>query len=137
MKTRRLEELPLFAVVDLSFIFHDVTGKPYNCDRDAVRRLNRMLDTGDHIEAELPIHILRATQPRVNNDYAEAAARHADGDPHALPAIVKYQGLYYITDGHHRIVDAHMAGMVTVAVRLFDLDGDTQTDMPLLDFLAG
>lgn len=137
MKTRKAKDLPLFAVVDLSFIFHDVTGKPFNCDRDAVRRLNRMIDTHDHLEVMLPIHILRATQPRVNKDYDEAAERHRAGDPHRLPAVVKYQGLYYVTDGHHRLVAVHMGGSTTAAVRLFDLDGDTQMDMPLIDFLEG
>ena len=137
MKARKIEDLPLFAVVDLSFIFHDVTGKPFNCDRDAVRRLGRMIDTQDHIEVVLPIQILRATQPRVNKDYDEAAARHRPECPYRLPAVVKYQGLYYVTDGHHRLVAVHMAGSTTAMVRLFDLDGDTQTDMPLIDFLEG
>lgn len=136
MKARRNDDLPLFAVVDLSFIFHDVTAKPYNSDRAAVRLLNQMMDKNNHLVVELPIQIMRATQPRVNKDFAEAARRHAPKCPHHLPAVVKYQGLYYVADGHHRIVARHAEGYSEASVRLFDLDGDTQTYMPLLDFLA-
>ena len=137
MKTRKLEKLPLFAVVDLRFVFHDVTGKPFNCDKAMVRQLNRMIDTCDHLIVELPIHILRATQARVNDDFRDAAARHVRGTDEDFPAVVKHLGLYYVTDGHHRIVCRHHEGCPVVTVRLFDLDGDTQTDMPLIDFLEG
>ena len=136
MKTMRIEDLPLFAVVDLSRVFHDVTGKPFNSDRMTVRRLNRMIDEDDHLLVELPIRIMRATQARVNEDFQEAAARHSRGDDRDLPAVVKHEGTYYVTDGHHRLVCRHHEGHHSARVRLFDLDGDTQTDMPLIDFLA-
>lgn len=122
--------------IDVTGIFHDVTGKPFNSDRKARRLLNRKIDTEDHIIVELPIHRLRATQPHVNDDYIEASLRHCPGSCTFAPAIVKYQQIYYVTDGHHRIVALHSYGATFVAVRLFDLDGDTQTDMPILDFLG-
>lgn len=137
MKTKQKDDLPLFEVVDLSFIFRDVTAKPFNCDKSAIRQLNRLIDTQDHLEVELPIALLYATQPRVNKDYQEAAQRHCPKNPYSLPAVVKYLGFYYVTDGHHRLVAWHYSGHVCAKVRLFDLDGDTQTDMPLLDFLEG
>jgi len=135
LKTSIVSELPLFDVVDLSFIFHDVTGKPFNADRAATRHLNRLMDKNRYITADLPIHILRATQPRVNRDYAKAARRYSKQSAGFLPAVVKYQGIFYVTDGHHRIVARHAEGNPCVKVRLFDLDEDTQTDMPLIDFL--
>jgi len=135
LKTSIASELPLFDVVDLSFIFHDVTGKPFNGDRPAIRLLNSLMDKNRYITAELPIHILRATQPRVNRDYAKAARRYSKQSTGYLPAVVKYQGIFYVTDGHHRIVAKHSEGSHCVKVRLFDLDEDTQTDMPLIEFL--
>lgn len=122
--------------IDVTGIFHDVTGKPFNSDRKACRTLNRMIDKRDHIIVELPIHRLRATQRYVNDDYVEASLRHRPGTPDFSPAVIKYNQIYYVTDGHHRIVALHSFGAILVAVRLFDLDGDTQTDMPILEFLG-
>ena len=122
--------------INVAGIFHDVTGKPFNSDRTAVRRLNQLLKLEEHMLVILPIDKLRATQPTVNADYKEAALRHLPGESTFPPATVKYKSIYYITDGHHRLVALHFMGATRALVRLYALDGDTQTDMPILDFLG-
>lgn len=119
--------------VPVTGVFQDVTGKPFNNDRTAVRRLNKMLDEGDCLLVALPIARLNATQAEVNGDFREAARKRL-GDGYDLPAVVKYKGRYYVTDGHHRLMGAAAEGKSSAPVRLFDLDGDTQLDFPLLDY---
>lgn len=118
--------------VSVAGVFRDVTGKPFNSDRDAIRQLNRMTDHDDYLLVSLPIAHLNATQPTVHDDF-RAAARRRYGDGYDLPAVVKYRGLYYITDGHHRLMGAAADGFSSASVRLYDLDGDTMLDFPLLD----
>lgn len=121
----------------LSRVFRDVTRKPFHDDRAAIRLLNRKTDEGDCLFVSIPIARLNATQSTVNDDFREAPRRYADDDSVALPAVVKFHGRYYVTDGHHRIMAAADIGEITIAVRLFDLDDDTQTDFPLLSWGVG
>lgn len=115
-------------------VFRDVTGKPFNADRKAIRLLNWMYDLGDHLLVRLPIARLNATQPEVHADTGFVRERY-EGARDADPAVVKYEGAYYLVDGHHRTMEAAKAGETTIQVRLFDLDMDTQLDFPLLDGL--
>ncbi|MCC7304772.1 MAG: ParB N-terminal domain-containing protein [Alphaproteobacteria bacterium] len=114
--------------------FRDVTGKPFNSDPMAIRSLNRMMDNQDYLEVELPVSKLNATQDQVNDDFREAG-KDIKNDGYDLPAVVKYEGQYYVTDGHHRIMASSSEGNSVVKVRLFDIDGDTETDFPLIDQL--
>jgi hypothetical protein len=123
--------------VSVAGVFRDVTGKPFNGDRAAVRLLNRMFAEGDCLTVSLPLVRLNATQPDVGGDFAGVPGRYGADEPDALPAVVKYRGSYYITDGHHRLMAEAADGATSSAVRLFDLDGDTQTDFPLLDLMEG
>lgn len=116
-------------------VFHDVAGKPFNGDRAATRRLNQLMAGGAYLTVALPVDRLNATQAEVNGDYLMAPDRYA-GAGDALPAVVKYQGRYYVTDGHHRLMAAAHHGIAAPAVRLYDLDGDTVVEFPLLDGLA-
>lgn len=120
--------------VPVAGVFRDVTGKPFNADREAIRTLNRMMDRGDHLSVRLPIARLNATQPGVHPGFKRVRERYS-GAIDADPAVVKYQGSYYLVDGHHRTMDAAARGETTIRVRLFDLDLDTQLDFPLLDGL--
>jgi len=114
--------------------FRDVTGKPFHSDRSATRMLNILMAENDYLDVEIPINRLNATQDEVNADYLDAAKKRM-GDGRDLPAVVKYQGSYYVADGHHRLMAAATSGAVQARVRLFDLDCDTQLDFPLLDVL--
>ena len=118
--------------IDIAHIFRDVRGKPFNADHCATIRLNRMMDARDHREAVVPIRRLFATQRAVNDDFGYVQTRHPDGDPYRLPAVVRYDGALYVTDGHHRIVARAIAGECFVEIRLFDLD-DMDEDAPLLE----
>lgn len=124
----------LFSPVPTARVFRDVLRKAYNSDRAAVPKLNRMMDLRMHEVVTLPISRLNATQEHVNHDYRRAARRRATGRIDDLPCVVRHQGLFYVTDGHHRIMAASERGG-SVQVRLFDLDGDLQTVFPLLDDL--
>ena len=109
--------------------FHDVSGKPWYSDKEAIRALNRMLDAQTWQETVVPIHRLIATQAYVNADFrqaAEAASRKDDGM--ALPAVVQYDGRLYITDGHHRLFRDSRDGRYVASVRLFDLDAVLNPD---------
>lgn len=118
--------------VSVAGVFRDVAGKPFNHDRAAIRLLNRMMNTGYYLAVCLPIGRLNATQAEVNGDFREMGNKRL-GDGFDLPAVVKYHGQYYITDGHHRLMSAAADGDPVAPVRLYDLDGDTQLDFPLLD----
>lgn len=121
-------------MVSVSGVFRDVTGKPFNADRTATRLLNRMMAAGDYLIVRIPISRINATQPFVNPDFHEAAGR-SRGDENDLPSVVKYNGGFYTTDGHHRLMDYASEGISSPPMRLYDLDGDTQLDFPLLDDL--
>lgn len=121
--------------VSVAGVFRDVAGKPFNSDRAAAKRLNRMMASEGFLVVSLPISRLYATQATVNGDYRGSSGNHR-GDGYDLPAVVKYHGLYYVTDGHHRLMDEAADGHGVASVRLFDLDGDTQTDFPLLECLG-
>jgi hypothetical protein len=121
-------------MVSVAGIFMDVTGKPFNADRAATRLLNRMMDAGEYLVVRLPILRIIATQEFVNSDFREAA-RRSRGDENDLPCVVKYNGRFYATDGHHRLMDAASDGASSAPLRLYDLDGNTQLDFPLLDGL--
>jgi hypothetical protein len=120
--------------VPVAGVFMDVTGKPFNADRTATRLLNRMMEAEDHIIVRFPISRMCATQDFVNDDFRGAAHRIRD-DGYDLPCLVKYNGRFYVTDGHHRLMDLAADGISSPEVRLYDLDGDTQLDFPLLDGL--
>lgn len=120
---------------DVASVFRDVAGKPFNADRDATIRLNRLMDARGHREAVVPIRRLFATQRRVNDDFASARDRHAPDSPYRLPAVVRYRGALYVTDGHHRIVAAAVDGHAYADVRLFDLDGSWEA-APLLEMMT-
>ena len=128
----KCEFLTMDESVPVTGVFHDVTGKPFNSDRAAVRRLNKMLDKGDFVMVSLPIARLNATQSTVNGNFREVVHRRQH-DGYDLPAVVKYKERYYVTDGHHRLMAAAADGKSSALVRLFDLDGNTQLDFPLLD----
>ena len=115
-------------------VFRDVEkGKPWNAVHDdKFRRINRLMSRDQWLDVELPIDRLIATQKTVNPDFAESAARWIP-DGHGLPAVVKYDGRYYVTDGHHRLAASGERGERTSRVRLFDGDNNTQTEFPLLD----
>lgn len=121
-------------MVSVSGVFRDVAGKPFNADPAATRLLNRMMDAGDYLIVRLPISRIIATQEFVNSDFHEAANR-SRGDDNDLPCVVKYHGRFYVTDGHHRLMDSASEGASSTPLRLYDLDGDTQLDFPLLDGL--
>lgn len=114
--------------------FKDYKGPEYYGDKKATKLLNTLTDTKDFIPAELPISRLIATQPEVNDDFRETL-NNIKNDGYDLPAIVKYKGGYFIADGHHRLTAMADRGDTNAKVRLFDLDGDTQTSFPLLDEL--
>lgn len=112
--------------------FRDVTGKPYNGEPATVRLLNLLFREQRFLKVSLPIRSLNATQDTVNVDFRTSRERYA-GTEDARPAVVKYQGRFYVPDGHHRIMAAAADGETCVEVRLYDLDGDTQTEFPLLE----
>lgn len=117
-------------------IFRDVTGKPFNADQKATKRLNRMMANNSYIDVKLPTNRINATQESVHPGFAENTAnRYLEGAGGVeAPAVVKYKGQYYATDGHHRITTAAVRDGKDVRVRLYDLDGTTDTSTPLLDF---
>ena len=119
---------------DIAHLFRDVTRQPFNDDRAATIRLNRMIEAEDHREVLVPIRRLIATQHAVNDDFRSAHVRHAQDDPYRLPAVVRYQGALYVTDGHHRIAALAIDGYAYADVRLFDLDCSLK-DAPLLDIM--
>lgn len=121
-------------MVSVIGVFMDVAGKPFNADRTAVRLLNRMMAAEDHLIVRLPISRMIATQDSVNDDF-RGSARQVREDGFDLPCVVKYNGRYYVTDGHHRLMDLAADGISSPEVRLYDLDGDTQLNFPLLDGL--
>jgi Putative ParB-like nuclease len=114
-------------------IFRDVTGKPFNESSHAIRILNAMFAENDFLSVNLPIARLNATQSTVNANFTEASQKYTVHDKDRMPAVVKYEDQYYVTDGHHRIMAMAAQGMSQVPVRLYDLDGNTQTFFPLLD----
>lgn len=124
------------SAIPVAGTFRDVSGKPFNACPAATRRLNRMMREEAHIAVSLPIARLIATQATVNADFRKAAGRYGPTEAD-LPAVVKYLGGYYVTDGHHRIMSLAAEGETLVRARLFDLDGDTQGDFPLLDGPVG
>lgn len=121
-------------MVSVASVFMDVSGKPFNADRTAVRLLNRMMAAEDHLIVRLPISRMIATQDSVNHDF-RGSSRQVRDDGCDLPCVVKYNGRYYVTDGHHRLMDLAADGISSPEVRLYDLDGDTQLNFPLLDGL--
>jgi hypothetical protein len=121
-------------MVTVTGVFMDVAGKPFNADRTAVRLLNRMMAAEEHLTVRLPISRMIATQDSVNDDF-RGSARQVREDGYDLPCVVKYNGRYYVTDGHHRLMDLAAEGISSPEVRLYDLDGDTQLNFPLLDGL--
>lgn len=115
--------------ISVAPVFHDVRGKSWYSDQNAIRALNRMMDAQIWQQAVVPIHRLIATQAYVNADFrqaAEAASRKDDGM--ALPAVVQYDGRLYITDGHHRLFRDGHDGRYFASVRLFDLDAVLNPD---------
>lgn len=121
-------------MIEIARHFWDVVRKPFNADRNAIISLNRMIDDQDHREVVVPIHRLFATQRSVNEDFAAVKDRYLSDDHYARPAVVRYQGCLYVTDGHHRITDEAISGHRYTKVRLFDLD-DTWEPAPLLDYI--
>lgn len=68
---------------------------------------------------------LIATQPTLTA--RGLSLNHASGtysrDPY--PHIIRYNGLHYIEDGHHRIARWMMGGITTALVRVFVIRPDT------------
>lgn len=120
---------------DIAHLFRDVARKPFNDDRAATIRLNRMMDAKDHREVLLPIRRMIATQHTVNDDFRSTHVWHAPDDPYRLPAVVRYQGALYVVDGHHRVTAQAENGHACAEVRLFDLDGAWE-QVPLLDLMC-
>lgn len=128
----------LLSRVNLGAILRDVAGKPWNLDKSATTRLNRMMDNGNYLDVRLPLRRMFATQETVHPGFAENTANRyvlGAGGVEA-PAVVKYQGNFYVTDGHHRLATLASQGKQDARVRLFDADGTTQTEFPLLEFDA-
>jgi hypothetical protein len=82
-------------------------------------RYNRAVESGDHVEAELPLRVLNATQKTVNPDFMSVKNDE-------LPAVLRKGGEYYIQDGHHRLMREAASGKQTARVRLYDVDPSTR-----------
>ena len=103
------------ARISVAGVFRDVTGKPFYADRAAVILLNRLFRIEEFLTVRLPIFRLNATQTDVSSDFREAPRRY-HGAHDRLPAVVKYDGRYYIVDGHHRLMAAADAGAANPAL---------------------
>lgn len=92
------------------------------------REVSRQRDYGDYQDVELPISSMYASQSSVNPDFRSVA----NGES---PFVIRKGGDYFLQDGHHRAMRAASEGNQTMPVRLVDLDGDRQTEFPLLDIM--
>lgn len=122
-------------MISLDKIFYDIQRKPYNSCRKSIRLLNQKMAENSYLKIDLPITKLIATQKTVNPDFETIDQRYLTGDDQRLPFVVKYGSSFYVSDGHHRIVFAHHKGARIVKVRLFDLDGDVEVKLPILEFI--
>lgn len=111
--------------VELGWVMRDV--EPGAITRGSDKQFNRLYNSAvneqDWTEVELPIRSMIATQKTVNPDFVESAARRSaePDDGFKLPAVVKKDGKYYVTDGHHRLT-ATADQADTARVRLIDMD---------------
>jgi hypothetical protein len=104
--------------------FRDVVRKP---ELSAAENRRFSAGAATHDSVELPIRRLFATQDSVNPDFASTQTSAGE-----LPFVIRKDGKFYVTDGHHRIVRAAEDGAENARVRLLDFDG--ADDTPLLDY---
>lgn len=113
---------------ETGWVFKDVIGKNQKMERHDFSRINSATDSKKWDVVELPIGEMYATQKSVESDFANPVSKNTD-----LPLVVKKNGAYLIQDGHHRLTKESMSGKQTARVRLIDLDGNRQTEFPLID----
>lgn len=110
--------------------FRDVA-RPHNMmEKGDWRMYEAMRKGGEWLDVELPIRSMYATQEKVNPDFMSPVGKNVDP-----PVVMKKGGKYFVQDGHHRLTKAAQEGKQTAPVRLIDIDGTTQTEFPLLEWL--
>jgi hypothetical protein len=110
--------------LETGWTFRDVVPKPTLSPAE-----NRRFSAGatTHDSVVLPIRNLNATQMTVNPDFAITSSSAGE-----LPLVIRKDGKFYVTDGHHRITKVAEEGGQNARVRLLDFDG--AEDAPLLDY---
>ena len=117
-------------ITQTAWTFKDVDHPHKLMERGDWRRVVNAIQDKDYVDVELPIRSMNATQYEVNPDFY--ARKSGNNDP---AFVIKKSGKYFVQDGHHRITAEAAKGKQTANVRLLDLDGTTQEDFPLLDYL--
>lgn len=69
--------------------------------------------------SEVPISELIATQNGIYFHALREDHEHLHGDPY--PHVIKWDGEYYLEDGHHRVVKAALRGAQSVIARVLSL----------------
>lgn len=121
--------MPSHQPISVARHFKDVAYPHAKMERGDWARYNRAVDNGDHVEVDLPLRSLNATQKTVNPDFM--SVRNDE-----LPAVLKKGGEYYVQDGHHRLMREAASGKQTARVRLYDVDPSTK-DPRQLTLLSG
>lgn len=120
-------------ITNTAWVFKDVKHVHPRMERGDWAEVTRASKNDEGVmEVELPIHSINASQPSVNPDFAKPIS---EGKNTKAPFVIKKGGEYYLQDGHHRLTKAAFEGRQTAPVRLLDLDGTTQTDFPLIDYM--
>lgn len=121
--------MPSHQPISVARHFKDVAYPHAKMERGDWARYNRAVENGDHVEVDLPLRSLNATQKTVNPDFM--SVRNDE-----LPAVMKKGGEYYVQDGHHRLMREAASGKQTARVRLYDVDPSTK-DPRQLTLLSG
>lgn len=121
--------MPSHQPISVARHFKDVAYPHAKMERGDWARFNRAVENGDHVEVDLPLRSLNATQKTVNPDFM--SVRNDE-----LPAVMKKGGEYYVQDGHHRLMREAASGKQTARVRLYDVDPSTK-DPRQLTLLSG
>lgn len=109
-----------------------VTHPPYTKNKEAWSRLQAAKNDNASRTANIetvPLSKIIATQADIESDFASVQARYGEAD-NQFPVLVKYNGRYYVDDGHHRLVGAAESGAKDTRARVIDLDASDANARP-------
>jgi hypothetical protein len=118
------------------FLGKSVRPAPYNdlsdpensaTERKYRDELQKRVREENLVVQDVPLKGLVSTQDGISENFRGVPAK--GGIHNKLPLIVKFKGVSYIEDGHHRLAAAAERGDKTVEARVVDLDSNPESEI--------